>query len=206
MRHLKTLASALAIVMVILMATDYIAMAATGKPLILGKVNKSGKTTTVKSSNGAALSLKTRAGQPPLVVNQGTKVPNLNADRVDGKSASQLGVRTRTARFTFTENGVESLTHIISNVKAGTYLVNYSMFLEVSAAVTGYCYLSNNEGYAAFASSPSLQGTKFAASGTGVIRFSSTDNLFLNCFFSGPTNVTTSDTVSVSITAIDTSS
>jgi hypothetical protein len=46
------------------------------------------------STNAAAtaLDLQVEAGKAPMKVNSGTQVANLNADKVDGKSASEIGV------------------------------------------------------------------------------------------------------------------
>lgn len=131
MRHIKTAASALIVGLVLLMATDYVAMAATGKPLILGKVNKVSKTTTVKAANGPALKLTTKAGQPPLLVNRNTKVTNLNADLLDGKSAESFGVRTRVYTASVNETSALGFAVTTTSVAAGNYLVTLSGFLDV---------------------------------------------------------------------------
>lgn len=69
---------------------DSIAFAATGDSLLLGKTNKAGKTTTVKSAKGPALSLKTKKNAAPFAVSSNKKVAKLNADAVDGLGAAQL--------------------------------------------------------------------------------------------------------------------
>lgn len=67
------------------------AFGANGKPFLLGKVNVARTVSAlVKQGPGAALSLKVGAGQPPLAVNSSTKVANLNADRLDGKSSEEF--------------------------------------------------------------------------------------------------------------------
>lgn len=68
------------------------AYAATGGKFVLGQANKAGKTTTLTSKSGTALSLKSKAGAPSLTVNQSTKVPNLNADLLDGLDASSFAL------------------------------------------------------------------------------------------------------------------
>src|SRR3954452_888404 len=65
------------------------AYAATGGKFILGKSNSAGATSTLSSSRGAALSLK--ASGPALKISNSSKIPNLNADSVDGLSATALG-------------------------------------------------------------------------------------------------------------------
>jgi hypothetical protein len=68
------------------------AYAATGGSLILGNPNTASKTTGLANTGaGPALRLVTKAGStPPLAVSNGTKIPNLNADMVDGVRASSL--------------------------------------------------------------------------------------------------------------------
>jgi hypothetical protein len=66
------------------------AVAATGGKLILGRGNSATTTTTLTNSKGTALTLAAPAGKAPLAVNGGTKVTNLNADKVDGLSSENL--------------------------------------------------------------------------------------------------------------------
>jgi hypothetical protein len=63
------------------------AYAATGGTFILGKPNTAKSVTALTNSAGTALSLSSKAGTPPLTVNSGVQVPNLNASVVDGYSA-----------------------------------------------------------------------------------------------------------------------
>ena len=74
--------------------------AATGGNFILGRSNSASSTTSLSSSgSGPALSVRNTstgtagsfnvtAGHPPLTVNSGAKVVNLNADKLDGKDSS----------------------------------------------------------------------------------------------------------------------
>lgn len=79
------------------------AEAATGDPILAGKANRSGRTTILRSNSdttlrlintygkgGTALYLEVPPGVPPMRVNRPTRVPRLNADRVDGYHADQL--------------------------------------------------------------------------------------------------------------------
>ncbi len=205
MRYLKTLASAVAVVMLLVMATDYVAMAATGKPIIMGKVNKSGKTTTIKSTNGPALNLKTKVGQPPLKVNQKTVAPNLNADLVDGKSANQLGVRTRVEPLSFSGAGVTEVIDVLPTMPAGTYLVDYSMWLYAAANTSGFCQLGVNGITRAPASVAGLSGGFFIANSSSVIKLAGTETLQVRCNFSAATGVSTYDG-RISFTSVDVAS
>lgn len=66
------------------------AIAATGGKFILGKSNTAGATSTLTNKNGTALSLKSGRG-PALKVNNGRKISNLNADKLDGASLADIG-------------------------------------------------------------------------------------------------------------------
>lgn len=206
MRHLKTAISALVVGLVLLMATDYVAMAATGKTLILGKVNKSKKTTTIKSSKGAALKLVTKSGKPPLVVNEDTLVDNLNADKVDGKSASQLGVRSRVERFDMSGTGVQEVSKTIPNISKGAYLIGYTLWFDRNNNTPGYCFINTSEndytGYSNVAGRNVGDGD-FPTSGFGVLQFENTGALTLLCRFTDAVNVAAFDQVTLAITPID---
>ncbi|MPZ73832.1 MAG: hypothetical protein GEU74_11475 [Nitriliruptorales bacterium] len=77
-----------------------------GDPLKLGRINSINKLSTLvgnlsspmlrvqNKGTGTALNLRVQAGKPPLTVNSGGRVAKLNADRVDGKHANQLAVKT----------------------------------------------------------------------------------------------------------------
>jgi hypothetical protein len=93
-RFASLLAVALALVV-----TGAVAGAA-GEALIVGQSNTAGANQTHLTANlskatlkltqlglGSPLSLKGSTNKPPMVVNSSQKVLNLNADRVDGKSA-----------------------------------------------------------------------------------------------------------------------
>jgi hypothetical protein len=61
------------------------AYAATGGTFTLGHANYANKTTSLKNTaSGPALKVAAAKGTPPLAVSNGTKIANLNADKVDG--------------------------------------------------------------------------------------------------------------------------
>lgn len=66
------------------------AVAATGGTVILGKINRSSDTTTIRSFFDTPLSLKAGGLQPPLEVNSSQKVWALNADLIDGLDSSSF--------------------------------------------------------------------------------------------------------------------
>lgn len=74
--------------------------AATGHPLILGHANATVGTTALKNlGRGPALSLNSAKTSPPLVVSSSKVVKNLNADEVDGLSASEISPTLTTYRL-----------------------------------------------------------------------------------------------------------
>jgi hypothetical protein len=86
---------------------------------------------TSTSTGATALNLTTSTSKPPMVVNSKTKVANLNADLVDGKSAEQL---TRVADM---NAGFEVLPADGSSVVLGTPLT-------ITAPTAGYVRINGN--------------------------------------------------------------
>ncbi len=78
----------LSVILAAVMSVASMALAANGKPFILGKNNVATAITTLtKQGPGSALRLLVRPGQPPMAVNSQIKVANLNADKLDGQDA-----------------------------------------------------------------------------------------------------------------------
>jgi len=91
----------LSVVVALTLATATPAFGANGKPLIMGVLTNQATAVTRLTANianpalqiintnasGTALQLLTSTNRPPMIVNSATKVPNLNADKVDGKDA-----------------------------------------------------------------------------------------------------------------------
>ena len=68
------------------------AVAATGGTFILGGVNTENRTAVLHNTNGgSALRLSTsRSATPPFTVSNGTRIPGLNADRLDNLNSSHF--------------------------------------------------------------------------------------------------------------------
>src|SRR5262245_43743199 len=67
------------------------AYAATGGSFLLGRSNAASLTTTLTNTGASpALTLRPRAGFPPLSTSSAVKSPNLNADLVDGVDSTQI--------------------------------------------------------------------------------------------------------------------
>src|SRR5690348_3393418 len=86
--------------------------AATGGNVILGKANSATSPTSLTSKNtgaalnitqqstgtgATALALSAPAGKPPMTVSSGTKVANLNADKLDGIDSTAFAKRAQEA-------------------------------------------------------------------------------------------------------------
>jgi hypothetical protein len=193
MRHLKVLASSLAVVLLLVMATDYVAIAATGKPVILGKLNTAGKTTIIKSSKGPALKLVTKPGKPPLAVKRGVLVKKLNADKVDGKSASQLGLNADVHLFNFSGTALTEQEFIVEDVPAGTYMFNHNTWLYTADNVRSWCQtnLVTDDEYFGFSGSDSETSGYLQLNGTGFATLEETQDVRLYCEFEPATDVST---------------
>jgi hypothetical protein len=106
------------------------AYAATGGTFILGKSNTAGATTVLSNANGTALTLNSKNGTPSLKVNRTTKVPNLNADLVDGLDSSSFALATGktgyvTAAGTWEDldgDGISDIITAIAQCPAGSML------------------------------------------------------------------------------------
>jgi len=66
------------------------AYAANGGHFVLGGNNYESRGASLNNSNGTALTLRSKSGTPSLKVNRTTKVPNLNADRVDNLEGANI--------------------------------------------------------------------------------------------------------------------
>jgi hypothetical protein len=143
----KTAIAAVGITALAVVGLDTYTYAGTGDSLILGKLNKSSKTTHVKSTGkGPALSLHAKGKRPALAVDSKAKIVRLNADRVDGRHAAALqnNVRVYTARTGSSTNG--AMEFKLPNVPKGRYQVSYSVFMDgatgsVSNPTLAACYL-----------------------------------------------------------------
>lgn len=128
------------------------AVAANGGSLVLGHNNAETAATTLTNTHGTALALKAKAGHAPLTVNNTTEVKHLNADLLDGKSASDFVAmkgHTRTDYLNVIYTGSLATPSVIAasnlapvTVPAGAYLVSaYVDFYNPEATIGDYgCY------------------------------------------------------------------
>lgn len=137
------------------------AFAATGGTFILGKSNTAKSATTLKNPKGTPLRLISKAGTPSFRVSSKTKVPRLNADRLDGLSSGSFalaGGQTNTVPGTTfpvdaDEDGTDDFLVSIATCPAGTKL-------------TGGGGEDYSDGGSLFANSPLDKMSWYAASST----------------------------------------
>lgn len=113
-----------------------VATAANGGSLTLGHGNTATKTTTLTDSRGTPLSLRAKHGKPPLKVNSSTKVKHLNADELDGSSASALATSGSGASTNFPDGNRGILTTSPTRVARTARLQKGSYF--ISASTSGF--------------------------------------------------------------------
>lgn len=126
-----------------------VAAAANGGSLILGTNNTATATTTLTDKGEAPLSLITGKSKAPLRVNSKHRVPNLNADLLDGKSAGALVTRGSGASTRFADGnrgllGTSPLA-VVSTAKlaAGIYYVQASISFFIPDDIDGVnCFTS----------------------------------------------------------------
>lgn len=171
----KSVLSALGIACALVLAIDYVSFAATGQGVILGKVNKANKVTTIqRTNNGPAASFVTKANQPPFAVTRNTKVARLNADLLDGKDSTAFAANNPTKIYRFTaDTPATSHTFNIPIPAAGTYLLTYSVPMTLAQSGTqpewASCEVGQSDsvifgtyqgsGHASTASVPGTSGT-----------------------------------------------
>jgi hypothetical protein len=188
MRSLKTLLTVIGAATVLVLAGNTVAFAATGHSLILGKVNKAHKATTLKrTTNGPALSLVTKpSSTAPLSVSSNGKVANLNADLLDGLDATSLQTRPIIYRIP-SEVGATTFQVTFPGLAPGLYHVSYSVIAHMAAATaTIGCDIEPiGGGFYELPSYGSTMGNSYSTtSASGVIDTRATARK-LHCFTNG---------------------
>ncbi len=206
MRQVKSLVSAAAIAMMLVVSVDYLAFAATGQSLLLGRSNSANKATAItRTTSGPALQLNVKNGTgAPMKVNSKGRIGKLNADYVDGKHATDLGVRTTVYSYNVNVVGGSSFTFSLPSVPAGSYLATMDGWIYGPSASTLICYLrvggSDDRLQQWF---PSVTGnTYFPVSTSGVVTAPTTTNLIVRCSGNSGTWTDYND-FQVSLTRID---
>jgi hypothetical protein len=92
--RITSILAATGIAALVVVTVDVSTYAASGHSFILGRSNAANSQTTLtRTTSGPTLALNSTAGQPGLKVNRTTRIPNLNADLVDGLQGAQIATR-----------------------------------------------------------------------------------------------------------------
>lgn len=89
----------------VILAGTGVGYASNGQSFLLGHTNRETTTSSLKNTQGPAVRMVAPAGTAPFAVSNGTRVPNLNADRLDGVDAAAFqrkGAVVRQGQSTFT--------------------------------------------------------------------------------------------------------
>ncbi|HET6154257.1 MAG TPA: hypothetical protein VFE15_15040 [Marmoricola sp.] len=125
---LLSLLTVIGAVTVLVLASNTVALAATGHSFLLGKTNKANKTTTLsRTTAGAALTVKTKSStNPPFVVNGTGKVTHLNADSLDGKDSTAFAsVGALPVAYGYIEGGAGGINPSIASGSKGVSAVSW---------------------------------------------------------------------------------
>lgn len=159
------------------------AYGATGGTFLLGKDNVAGQTTKLRNTgDGAALSLRTKPGAPPLAVTSGAKVLKLNADKVDGVSAEALQTRSTVFKLPNTGYSGVSSFDVDLSLEPGLYHVDYTMLADMTPnGAQLNCSFVGDSPYSQLIGYGSAFNGFSAVSGSGVLDTRADDRI-LRCF------------------------
>jgi hypothetical protein len=137
-----TLSSAVATVSVaalVVVGLDYTTYAVTGDSLLLGRTNHAGSRTTIaRHGEGVALSLRSSGhGIPSLRVSSSARVRRLNADLLDGMTASDLATRAVSYKAGKGGDVIGGAGFWRVAVAPGAYQVSFKAFVVPDAVAPG---------------------------------------------------------------------
>lgn len=137
----KSVLTALALALLLVVALDASAFAASGKSLLLGRLSKAKQVTTLsRVTPGPALGLRTtNSVTAPMTVNGRGRVNNLNADLLDGLDAAALQTRAHVSTYGIPTARNNVLLPVL--LPAGHYVVSYSAYLLGTTGKDAGCYL-----------------------------------------------------------------
>ncbi|MCX6396765.1 MAG: hypothetical protein NTV23_09795 [Propionibacteriales bacterium] len=180
---LMTVLTVIGAVTVLVLAANTVALATTGKAILAGKINTSSTLTSiVRTTPGTGLQVKTKStANAPFAVNGTGKVTNLNADKIDGKDSTVLGTRALVWSYAGSTASASTRTFSTTTMPAGSYLLNYEVYL-TSGAGRVDCYLQRNSDgiYAAQGTADSNNGGT-SLTGAGLITLTAPGVVRLVC-------------------------
>ena len=136
--RLSTVVATVSAAVLVVVGLDYTTYAVTGASLLLGRINHASSTTTiVRHGGGVALSLRSGHGSPSFRVSSSSRVRRLNADLLDGNSASELA--THAVSYRAGKRGDVLAGSGLWRVKVapGVYQVSFKAFLIPDAVAPG---------------------------------------------------------------------
>lgn len=207
MRHVKTTLAVLGAATILVLAANTIAVAATGQPFLLGKSNSANNVTALtRTTSGSALKLQTATStNPPLTVNGGGKVTNLNADKVDSYDSSVLLNKTTIFSRYINTTATSGFTLYTPTLPAGSYQVTAKGWIYgPTAGPPAYIICYARFGSPLVEQVMTVQSNGFySVNLSGVLATQSADEITITC--DGPTGNYVSyvdDTFQLSVTKI----
>jgi hypothetical protein len=199
MQRLKSALTALSVGIVLLATLDWAASAATGRGMVLGHWNQADHTTTLKNtSSGPALDLRSNKG-PALAVNSDKRIKNLNADKLDGMTASDFATSRQHVYIYGGVGRVGGFTQVLPAQLPGSYLVAFSaQFVGAAGStanpntVTCHIVVSSPSGAVFVTKGITAEGqvssveSPPAVSGAGSLVLAAGDQVALACTMSRP--------------------
>jgi hypothetical protein len=189
-----------------------VAAAANGGSLVLGHANTATHPTTLTNSHGTPLALKAKVGHPPLTVNSKALVKHLNADELDGSSASVLATSGSGASTHFGSSfrGIVGTTPTFvartGALAKGTYYVNAAASGTFSDGASGLaCFVSTSAPTAADQDSASQSTTTGGGASVpvvAVVKVTAKAKITLFCYTEVMTGTPETEIAQAGITAI----
>lgn len=144
------------------------AYAVTGGNFVLGHANKANQSTALTNTGaGPALKLATKKrSTPPFAVSNGTKISNLNADKVDGLHASAFQPKSHRIYFSTTSGTGD---HVAGKAGPWTFTLTCAGGGPASLVVTGPGTIASTTSLAAGSSAATTFVGKSGPIGAGAV-------------------------------------
>lgn len=165
-------------------AANTASYAAGGPSVGLGRANHSAHTTSISSTHGPALSLRSRPSSPSLAVSSTKQVARLNASMVGGKTAAALEPTTKVYSLGTAAGPLPSYTTDQLTVPPGLYRVGVTVIHSGGSAIN--CYAFPYEAVFGGDYTNLIGGqADFIMSFNGIVKMSAGQHLAVGCEGSG---------------------
>ena len=163
--------------------------AAAGRSVILGTINKSSQTTTLKNTaDKPALDLRTRTSEPPMRVSSKKMVSRLNANYVGGHPSTDFLPQTLTYSHGQPGDRADSVDYYQADLPPGHYAVTITAGYDLDTAGGGAnCYVfdfaraQQDDPTRAVNTSGSTASNTLNVSGAGVINVTANSVVLFVC-------------------------